>query len=189
MVWDCMSAAGVGPLVGLRLEGAVNAQRYRDLIIADTMLRFAHHHLPANFIFQHDNAPCHTARIVKQWLEQHGIRTLQWPAQSPDLSPIENLWRILKVRVAKHRPQTLDALWQAVQLEWRDISPDLCIKLVASRPRRCAAVLVIQQSRPTNCDFLIADIRSSSFLACLHCRTEIFYLLFKTWLQILFIMK
>ncbi len=45
----------------------------------------------ADFIFQHDLAPAHTAKSTKSWLNDHGVGVLDWPANSPDLHPIENL--------------------------------------------------------------------------------------------------
>ncbi len=45
----------------------------------------------ADFIFQQDLAPAHTAKSTKSWLNDHGAGVLDWPANSPDLNPIENL--------------------------------------------------------------------------------------------------
>ncbi len=45
----------------------------------------------ADFIFQQDLAPAHTAKGTKSWFNDHGVTVLDWPANSPDLNPIENL--------------------------------------------------------------------------------------------------
>jgi transposase len=60
--------------------------------------------------FHHDNDPKHTAKATKEWLNKKHIKILEWPSQSPDLNPVENLWRELKVRVAKCQPRNLNDL-------------------------------------------------------------------------------
>jgi len=53
-----------------------------------------------DFILQQDNAPIHTAKIVKKFITDSNIQYLVWPPQSPDLSPIENVWAWLKMKIA-----------------------------------------------------------------------------------------
>lgn len=68
---------------------------------------------------------------------------MDWPAQSPDLNPIEHLWQMLKFRLSAYpeKPGSIHELWKRVEAEWEKISKEECIKLIHSMPRRVAAVL------------------------------------------------
>ncbi len=69
------------------------------------------HMLPSRqCVFQQDNAKPHTAAITTEWCCSRRVRVLNWSACSPDLSPIENIWRIIKRKIRQRRPQTLQQL-------------------------------------------------------------------------------
>ncbi len=68
----------------------------------------------ADFIFQQNMAPAHTAKSTKSWLNEHGVGVLDWPANSPDLN-IENLWDIVKRNIRNKRPKDADELKTTVK--------------------------------------------------------------------------
>ena len=70
-----------------------------------------------------DNAPAHTAHIVRDHFTRHNVSVMEWPAASPDMNPIEGLWDLLKRQVYKVLPPgcTLDQLFRIAAREWRRI--------------------------------------------------------------------
>ncbi len=103
MIWGAMSSAGVGPLCFLKTK--VTTSVYQ-IILEHFMLPSADQLFKdADFIFQQDLAPAHTAKSTKRWLNDHGVGVLDWPANSPDLNPIENLWGIVKRKMRNKRPK------------------------------------------------------------------------------------
>jgi hypothetical protein len=96
-----------------------------------------------NMIFQQDGDPKHTSRRTKEWLRHKGIVTLPWPAQSPDLNPIEHLWGSLKRRLGQYTspPKGQQELAERVAQEWEKIPATECQRLIESMPRRLRAVI------------------------------------------------
>lgn len=85
----------------------------------------------------------HTAKVIKEWKKENLTNILGWPAQSPDLNPIEHLWAELKVGVRAHkpRPKNKRELEVIVKEEWLKLRPSKLEKLIESMPRRVEAVI------------------------------------------------
>ncbi|KAI2648153.1 Transposable element Tcb1 transposase [Labeo rohita] len=134
-----LSAAGTGRLVAI--EGKMNAAKYRDILDENLLQSVQDLRLGRRFTFQQDNDPKHTAKIMKEWLHNNSVTVLEWPSQSPDLNPIEHLWRDLKMAVHQRLPSNLTELERICKEEWQRIPKSRCEKLVASFPKRLMAVL------------------------------------------------
>ena len=138
MMWGCFSAAGTGRLV--LIEGKMNAAKYTDIHEENLLHSALDLRLWRRFAFQHDNDPKHTAKRTKEWLRRKSVHVLEWPSQSPDLNPIEHLWKELKMAVYRRSPSNLTELARICQEEWAKMSRNKCAKLVASFPKRLEAV-------------------------------------------------
>ncbi len=69
------------------------------------------------------------------------VKFLNWPANSPDLNPIENLWGIVKRKMWYARPNNAEELKATIRATWALITPEQCHRLIDSMPRRIAAVI------------------------------------------------
>ena len=142
MLCGCFSAAGTGNLV--RVEGIIKKEQYEKILKENSKQSAVKVRLGRHFVFQHDIDPKHTSHLVKNYLLKAKITSLHWPAQSPDLNPIENLWGELKSRVHARKPSNLQQLEQFAKEEWAKIPEDRCLQLVANYPKRLMAVIEIE---------------------------------------------
>lgn len=90
-----------------------------------------------------DNAPAHTAKKTQELMRTWGIKTVKWPANSPDLNPIEGVWALLKQRIHDRRPRPTDAksIRKALEEEWARLKPEDYRKIIDSMPNRIEAVI------------------------------------------------
>ena len=80
-------------------------------------------------------------RKQKSFLSKKQIELLEWPAQSPDLNPIEHLWAILDKKCGTRCLKRKEDLKIMLQEAWADIDSDTTKKLVESMPCRLAEVI------------------------------------------------
>ncbi len=115
MIWAAMSSAGVGPLC--LLKSTVNAAIYQELLEHFMLPSADKLYGDANFIFQQDLAPAHSQRYQKL-VNDHGFTVLDWPANSPDLNSIDNLWGIVKRKMRDTKPNNAEELKAAIKATW-----------------------------------------------------------------------
>ena len=139
MIWSSFSGSGgKAGLYFLPKGQTMNARIYHQVLQRHMVQHFELH---ACSHFQHDSAPCHTARSIKTYLANKGIPTIDWPGNSPDLNPIENAWNQLKNRVCSIHNMSLGELKAAIQYHWDNQMPmEYFLKLADSMPLRLKAV-------------------------------------------------
>ena len=118
MVWGCMGWNGVGQLA--EVEGRMDGEQY-VAILNDHLLPSMEKSgiAEGDTIFQQDNDPKHTSKKAIEWLDNEDITVLEWPTQSPDLNPIEDIWENLKKKLSAYDkpPPGLWELWSKVEIE------------------------------------------------------------------------
>lgn len=145
MVWGCISYFGVGKLY--RCTGNVNTAAYQEILngpLEDTIYEQMLN--PDSVIFQQDNAPCHKSKGSMTTIKELGVSILDWPAQSPDMNIIENVWAYLeyKIRKISPLPTNLDKLWEALEEAWYSIEIDFIQNLYRSFEER---IVTLQKCR------------------------------------------
>ncbi len=90
------------------LKSTVNAAIYQEILEHFMHPSAKKLYGDADFNFQQDLTPAHTAKGIKSWFKYHGVTVLDWLANCPDLDPIENLWGIVKRKMRNTRPNNAD---------------------------------------------------------------------------------
>ncbi len=142
MFWSAITYAGVGWIC--KIEGTMDRYVYKSILEEDLSYTIQHTCEQLNLrrdqiIFQQDNDSKHTSTVVLEYLNRQDYQLMDWPAQSPDLNPIENMWRLLKIRLNEYDtpPKGMNELYERVVHIWyKVITIEECRKVIESMPRR-----------------------------------------------------
>ncbi|GFX69779.1 transposable element Tcb1 transposase [Trichonephila clavipes] len=125
-------------------NGTMTGQRYIDEVLLPhvCLIRGA---VGDKFVFMDDNATCHRTLAVQDCLDSEGIQRLVWPARSPDLNPIENVWDALGRQVAgrNYPPTNKNTLIRALTEEWDKLPQQLLDNVVQSMVRRVECCITL----------------------------------------------
>jgi transposase len=144
-VWSCFCGEDMGPLVIIPKGGTMTAQRYIKVL--------KKHFIPfyrrmvrkygSEVVMQENNTSWYKAGAVRAFLKAQKVKYLSWPPQSPDLTPIENLWKQIKGRIGhmEERPKTVAQMEQALREVWPQITKESLLILNRSMERRLDTVI------------------------------------------------
>ncbi|GFW22046.1 transposable element Tc1 transposase [Trichonephila clavipes] len=159
LVWGCMSSGGVGELAFI--DGIIDKHVYLGILKGNLEKSASKVGLGSGFIFQQDNNPKHTAKIVQLHLLYHCWKQLN----TPDLNVIENLWLQLEKVVHEHTITSKEVLKKVPREEWAKLSVETTKTLVESMPKRLQAV--IQTKAVWGLECYVCDSQDSNYDKCI----------------------
>lgn len=155
MIWGAIFGGGYSDLYQMNRDPFSARQGFSSQSYLETL----EENLPQFFmnserIFMHDNAPIHTAKIIKAWLWENAIPITDWPPYSPDLNPIEHAWAKLKEMIDRLDPdldkfegtkeQLVTHFQGLIHKAWEELGQDYFDRLIQSMNRRCEAVIAAE---------------------------------------------
>ncbi|GFW99494.1 transposable element Tcb1 transposase [Trichonephila clavipes] len=125
-------------------NGTMTGQRYIDEVLLPHV-RLFRGSVGDKFVFMDDNATCHRKLAVQDCLDSEGIQRLVWPARSPDLNPIKNVWDALGKQVAgrNYPPTNKNTLIRALTEEWDKLPQQLLGNVVQSMVRHVECCITL----------------------------------------------
>lgn len=138
-VWAAISTLGKVSLSFY--EGTLNQYRYQQLLDRHLFRQADDLWGQGVWVMLEDGATCHTAKSTKNAILAHAGDIIDWPAASPDLNPMENVWSMLQTRVAQRDPQTMRELKNCITEEWENLENEVVSILAESMPNRVSMLI------------------------------------------------
>jgi transposase len=140
-VWGCFCSYGFGELITFEevLDSSKMIEIYKKGLLFTSQKYFGHNN--NNWILCEDNDPKHRSKIVTNFKASKNINFLDWPSCSPDLNPIENVWGVLKKKLAKKHPTSIRSLKRELLKEWNALIQEDAAKYVNSMKKRLQLVI------------------------------------------------
>lgn len=136
MVWGAIGKNWRSPLI--LVKGKLNSDGYIDFLQKnDIFTSLNNFYGEKNYFFEQDGAPCHRSKKTINWLTNQNVNLIEnWPANSPDLSCIEQVWAILEAKIQKYKISSLKDLYECLQKEWFSIPTEKLNNLISQTPNR-----------------------------------------------------
>ena len=142
MVWGCVTSCGFGWLV--HVNGNMNVAEYIRVLKEGLFGTLDDHNISCHSVyFQQDNNPKHTSAAAQKWFKNKHFSLLRWPADSPDMNIMENVWNQLEVKYNcwECHAWNPDELFEMLQEEWGKLSQEYYLHLYESMPHRVGQVI------------------------------------------------
>ena len=134
---------------GISIKGLIGYHSFRNIMDGPYFVRILQDHLIPNaknqfgrrWRLQMDNDPKHRSRVAQDFLSRETPEVIDWPSNSLDVNPVENLWAIIERRIEKRKPGNIEELNNFLHEEWNNIDINLLSHLVNSMKTRCLALI------------------------------------------------